>query len=113
MKILINRCYGGFGLSESAMNLLAERGFEHAITAKEDAHLYGFYSYDYYNDRVKMTNIEFRSHPMVIQVVEELGDEANGPHSKLQIVEINLDHLIDIADHDGKEKVIINGEEYY
>ena len=43
--------------------------------------------------------------PILIQVVEELGDEVNGPYSKLAIVEIDS-NLYRIDEYDGAESVI-------
>lgn len=114
MKILINRCYGGFGLSKKARDLLVERGFEHAIASqKEDPTCQ--YSYRYYliNQSIKMSDIEFRMNPMIIQVVEELEDDASGPCSDIKVIEFNLEDCIEIKDYDGKERLILNGCEHY
>jgi hypothetical protein len=44
-----------------------------------------------------------RSDPMIVQVVEELGDKANGPHAKLKVVEIPDDVEWEIEEYDGAE----------
>jgi hypothetical protein len=83
MKIAINRCYGGFGLSEKALNL--------------------------YNEKTK-TEIDYsrdidRADPILIEVLELLGDEANTRFSKLKIVEIPDGVEWEIAEYDGYEHV--------
>lgn len=105
MKIVINRCFGGFSLSKKARDLLAERGFEDAKNSKADKNNDTFHNYyPYHND-----DIGFRTHPLVVAVVEELGDEANGDCAKLKVIEFDAEPKIEISDFDGKEKVIVNG----
>ncbi len=45
-----------------------------------------------------------RHHPLLVQCVEELGEEANGECSELKIKEIEEDYYR-INDYDGKEAV--------
>ena len=84
MKIVINSCYGGFSLSKEAL--------EHF--RKETGGKAGFY--DFQIDR---------DHPVLIRIVEEWGDRANGPYSKLKIVEIPDEVNWVISEHDGSEWV--------
>lgn len=80
-KIAINRCYGGFGLSEEALehyNNLAGK------------------SVDW--DREIM-----RADTFLIQTIEELGDAANGNHAELRIVDIPDDVNWTVEEYDGKE----------
>jgi len=110
MKIVINSCYGGFGLSKQARDLLAERGFDPAIQSlKNDPES----KYSFANYYGTTSEVEFRSHPLVIQVIEELGEKANGLNSKLKIIELNIENIIDIYNFDGKEKILVNGREIY
>ncbi len=46
-----------------------------------------------------------RTHPLVIKVVEELGDEANGRHAKLKIIDVpdDVKWIIDV--YDGIETI--------
>jgi len=46
-----------------------------------------------------------RCDPVLIQVIEELGDVANGDHAELAIVEIPDDVQWEIAEYDGSEHV--------
>ena len=83
MKIVINKCYGGFGLSDKALEL--------------------------YN-KLAGTNLEYaddldRNDPILVHVVETLGDEADGRFARLRIVEIPDDINWEIAEYDGVESV--------
>lgn len=46
-----------------------------------------------------------RTDPKLIQVIEELGDAANGKHAKLAIVEIPDGVEYDIDEYDGQESI--------
>lgn len=87
-KIVINRCFGSFGLSEKVMDRLVEMlGYD------EDGYIRDFDGE--------------RDNPNLVAVVEELGDEANAMCAKLEIVEIPdeaTDYYID--EYDGLESVI-------
>jgi hypothetical protein len=48
---------------------------------------------------------ENRSDPLLIQVVRELGEEADGTHAELKIVEIPADVEYEISEYDGMESV--------
>ena len=48
---------------------------------------------------------ENRSNPILIKVVEELGDEANGSCAELEIVEIPEDVEYEIDEYDGIESI--------
>jgi len=85
MKVVINKCYGGFGLSDAARKRYAN------LTGTE----YDQYGY----------NDWFRTDPILIQVIEELGEEANGVCAKLRIVDVPDDAEWEINDYDGMEHV--------
>ena len=85
MKIVINNCYGGFSLSEAGIARYLElKGMEWPNA--------GFY------DR----NIP-RNDDALVQVVEELGNDANGAFAKLKIVKIPDDVEWQIDEYDGNE----------
>jgi hypothetical protein len=106
MKVVINKCFGGFGLSDKAVEACIALGMtvgnefdegKDFIHLPEDGQYYAEHTH---------TNA-FRCDLRVVQVVEQLGDEANGFCAKLKIVEIPFDgpkgwH---IEDYDGKEHV--------
>ena len=83
MKVCINRCYGGFGLSDEGLRRYNE------ITG---------YNKTYGGD------VE-RDDPYLIHVVEELGEKSWGVCSKLEIIEIPDDVEWTIEEYDGREWV--------
>ena len=85
-KVVINKCYGGFGLSEKAEALYCA---------------YANISPD------KYFNLEMdRSCPILLQVIEQLGiDECRGRFAELKVVEIPDDVEWGIEEYDGKEWV--------
>ena len=112
MKVLVNRCYGGFRLSDKAYERLIELGIpclawsgngtEVRVIYKREEHeqgLFGRYWDSWTSDSKNRTN------PLVIQVVEELGVEASAYISNIEVVEIP--DYIDwtIGDYDGYETV--------
>ena len=83
MKIVINTCYGGFGLSKEALALYNER----AGTAIK------------YEDDIKRNDL------ILIEIVEQLGEAANGGFAKLKVVKIPDDVQWQIEEYDGVEWV--------
>jgi hypothetical protein len=89
-RIVHNRCFGGFGLSKEAIALYARfKGV--------------------YPDEVDDYDID-RADPMLANVVEEMGEAANGDHAKLEIRTLPKGTLYRISDYDGMESVITNDE---
>lgn len=93
MKIVINKCYGGFGLSKAAIDLYCERKQIDPGMWKET---WGFY--DQFHDR----EIE-RYDPLLVEIVEQLGDKANGKCAELAIVEVPDGIKWLLEEYDGKE----------
>ena len=83
MKIVINSCFGGFGLSDAALARYNE------LTGQ---------TLEYYFE------ID-RNDPNLVQVVEELGEKADTTYSQLNIVDIPEDVDWDIHEYDGLEHV--------
>jgi hypothetical protein len=81
MKIVINDCHGAFGLSKTALALFNERAG--AIIANED-------------------DIK-RNNPILVEIVEQLGEAANGEFAELKVVEIPDDAEWTIQEYDGDE----------
>jgi hypothetical protein len=108
MKVVINTCHGGFNLSDAAMKLYSELKGLNLIWHK--GRYFDLTGYDFYVDEVKDENyfsrlsIE-RNDPMLVQVVEQLGEEADGKYSKLKVVEIPDDVNWVIDEYDGAEWV--------
>ncbi len=96
-KVVINRCYGGFGLSREAFEAY------HALREQplpEDRYEAGDAIY-YWQEKLE------RDDPYLVQVVETLGEKANGPSADLRIVAVSEPWRIE--DHDGKEQLISLG----
>ena len=80
-KVVINSCYGGFGLSEKVCEIL------------------GLDSYEVYELS--------RTCPELIRLMEEKGSEfCSGDYAKLKIVEIPDDVEWEIEEYDGKERIV-------
>ena len=96
MKIIKNDCHGGCIISEKAARRYCElKGIN--------------YDKEWYND-FSVHGIK-RTDPVLIQVVEELGEEANGSSSRLKIEEIPNGSYYRISEHDGWEELMLK-EEY-
>jgi len=117
MKVVINRCYGGFSLSNEAVLRYAELKGINLVENKKDKSFLGMKSW--YIDGIEDDDHYFSSYsidsaysnPMVradkdlVQVVEEMGDAANGRCAELAIVEVPDDAKWHIAEYDGYEHV--------
>ncbi len=77
-KIVINCCFGGFGLSERAYTALGLQS-EHSEIDRDD--------------------------PRLVAIVEQLGHLANGFCAELKVVEIPDDVDWGIHDYDGQEHI--------
>lgn len=87
IKVVINECYGGFGLSDKAKNWLREKG----ITNKQ---------IEDFEDR------KDRHNKLLIECVQTLGKEANGWAANLKIREI-YGNIYRIETYDGYESVVV------
>ena len=87
-KIVYNACFGGYGLSEAAILRYAE------ITGA-----------NWPRGRFSVYDIE-RTDPALVQVVEELGEAANGRSAALRIAEVPAGTLYRIDEYDGVESVM-------
>ena len=91
IKVVINACFGGFSLSEAAQDRLSDLGMGEDDGLTE----YGAYGVS-------------RSDPRLVQVVEEMGEAADGGSASLRIVEVPADAKWHIAEYDGQEHVAEN-----
>ena len=82
IKVVCNERYGGFSLSNEAVQWLAEHGIETET----------------YSDLP-------RHHPMLVKCVEELGDMANGNYAAIAIVALR-GNKYRIDEYDGMERVV-------
>jgi len=84
-KVAINANYSGFCLSRLANEKLVEWGFP--------------------IPKGKKWPLSRRQEPLLIKVIEELGEKANGPYSRLKIVEVPDNIGYTIEQDGGKEWV--------
>ena len=89
MKVVINKCFGGFGLSKEAYKFL---------NIPWDGYGYEF--------------MEDRSNPALVKCVEDLGKDASGEFSSLKVVEIPGDVDWWINEYDGLESVVEKHREW-
>lgn len=130
MKIVINACFGGFGLSHQAVMRYAElRGislFPFVEARDESGHL-DFKKHVPYVEGDEAFCIHYstkplkdgkneegcyfsereieRTDPFLIRIVEVMGDAANGMCAKLKIIEIPDDVDWEVSEYDGFEHV--------
>ena len=102
-QIVINQCYGGFGISDQAIEQYARLK---GIDLERRDSKWNKNGYDYYHKGKFFTlnNIE-RDDPVLIQLVKEMGESANDWASHLKIVEIPGDVDWQIQEYDGMEWV--------
>jgi hypothetical protein len=126
-KVILNKCFGGFGLSKDAYELYAKKKgisvFRYTqenlkkeiyTYATDDNRTFDFYFTKDFGDNVYISDEDFKKYFLkldekfredktLIEVVEELGEKANVFYSNLKIAEIpdDLDYVID--NYDGIE----------
>jgi hypothetical protein len=129
MKVILNKCYGGFGFSRKAYEMYAEKhGFKvypyeikdvtesgtvYQKVGRAEENLFSNYFTEDFGDEFTPTkedwkkmlflSSEHREDPVAIEIVETLGSEASGRYSDLVVVDIpdGLDYVVD--DYDGIE----------
>lgn len=133
MKVVINRRYGGFGLShEAALRYFEIKGItvypeqgnaiwkfwtywivkpEDRIESKEGEAFYKMsikdrqaYNKAHSEQTVYLRDVA-RHDPALVQVVEEMGSKADGDHAELKVVEIPDDVEYTIEEYDGLEHI--------
>ena len=131
-KVVYNACYGGFGLSKEAcqrywdikgQQVWMEDGQfgayftvwfvppEERPEQKEWSSMTmderDNFNYQYSKHTWRESNVD-RHDPVLVQVVEELGDKANAKHAQLKIDEVDGPYRID--EYDGNESVMTSGD---
>lgn len=91
MKIVINACYGGFGISEAAVKHMVDNGSKWIKDEISKGR-------DYFPDIA-------RNDPYLVAAVEALGKEASDSLSNLIVVEIPDRIKWQIKEYDGYEHV--------
>lgn len=109
MEVVLNKCYGGFSLSQEACRKLISLGmnfykkgekadYNHPYVAEDNG------KYLYYCDGKDIG--KSRTNPLLIKVIKEMGKKAWGQCAKLEIV--NLDVNLEIDSFDGMESVKVH-----
>ena len=121
MKVILNKCYGGFGVSDAAYELYAQKKGIKLYRYVSDGRTLrkssedGLLSYwlkkdhgtfperDLNWDDVLSLDERYREDPTLVEAVEELGSAANGIYARLVVVDIpdGMDYVID--EYDGIE----------
>lgn len=98
MKIVINACYGGFSLSETALYEYCRRK---GITGAD-----GITACGYRGTRIP------RDDPVLVAVIQDLGETASGDCARLVVEEIDDDSegFWEIREYDGAEGIVIRTE---
>lgn len=127
VRVVYNSCYGGFGLSREACKRywelqgkevwIEDGKFETSFTVwlvppKERVKQKNWSSMTQderiaynkkYSEQTWYNRNVSRHDPILVQVVEELGEKANGDYAKLAIAEVSGQYYID--EYDGSESV--------
>jgi hypothetical protein len=130
MKIVINVCYGGFSLSPLAVKEYGKAKGFNIIQIQNTRDVNGKRNWDQYvevtdeedmfdcfitcplspegtfpEEAVFSARPDSRSDPLLIEIVERLGEAANGAYAKLKVIEIPDDVKWKIEEYDGIEHV--------
>ena len=138
MKIILNKCFGGFDASKEAYMLYAKKkglelyqyknnfvNFKKCIYKKtNDETLLNHYFIKDMGDNIEISNEDYKKYtlylneehrqdPILIEVIEELGDKASGSLGRLEVVEIPDNCYYKIDEYDGIESIYYSNSEIY
>lgn len=138
MKIILNKCFGGFDVSKEAYMLYAKKkglelyqyasdfvNFKKCIYKKtNDETLFKNYFIKDMGDNIEISNEDYKKHnlylndehrldPILIEVIEELGDKASGRFGGLEVVEIPDNCYYKIDEYDGVETIYYSNSEIF
>jgi hypothetical protein len=108
VKVVINADYGGFNLSDEAIELYAK--YKGLNLIKEETNHGSIYykGAEWFNDR----DID-RKDSTLVRVVQELGEKANGFCAKLKIVNIPVDVQWEVVEYDGLEHIAEKARKWF
>jgi hypothetical protein len=91
IEVVFNACYGGFGLSKKAWQLLNQKRAAKGLKEETKENQYSLQRHD----------------ELLVEVVKELGREANSKYADLKIETIPIEYLncYTISEYDGFEAV--------
>ena len=101
MKIVINRDFGGFGLSDEAIRLYAEKKGLKLKPRQSSGFTHYYFEEDgkFFDDRDLI-----RDDPILVEIVEALtSNKASGRFASLKVVEIPENVIWEIKENDGME----------
>ena len=104
MKIVINSDFGGFGLSDEGLREYGRRkGLN--LVEKADANFTFFYENEIKEENFFSEHDLLRDDPVLVAIVEEMGEKSWNRFSVLKVVEIpdGVDWYIE--DYDGMEHI--------
>jgi hypothetical protein len=107
-KVVINCCFGGFGMSHAAIMRYAELKGLNMIVVEEKrfGSDYSYYLNEISDDNFWYDNLIYdRSDPALVQTVEELGALASGQYAELKVVEIPDGVNWYVDEYDGREHI--------
>lgn len=136
MKVVINTCFGGFGLSPEALlelwdagvtdiGTLATEWFKNGgmkvelnrwrkyKTAKKKPNVWNITVFSPDEKYVLYYGGILRDNEELVRVVEKLGDKANGDAAELSVVDIPDDVKWEISNYDGKEHIAERHRAWY
>jgi len=105
-KIVYNSCFGGFGLSDAAVMRYAELKEITLYPRKERSFTMFFTTPDFQEDSWFYERDIDRKDPVLVQVVEEMGEAANGDCADLRICELSEGTQYRIEEYDGRETIM-------
>ena len=108
MKVVINKCFGGFGLSHEGIMRYAELSNTNIIAVdaeKDDYVRKHYYLNEVSNDNYWASMDLLRNCPYLVQTVEELGNASFGNYAELKVVDVPDDVDWEIGEYDGTEWV--------
>lgn len=128
MKVILNKCFGGFGLSYEAHELYAnKKGLKlykyktndfvtnRYYKVDNDDMMTYYFTKDYgdyaeidekeYDKTCLYLSSDYRFDKDLIEIVEKLGDKANGKFAELEVVEIPDNSFYKIDEYDGVETI--------
>lgn len=136
MKVILNKCYGGFDVSKEAYMLYAKKKglklYQYTYdfvsnkkciyTRANDEALFKNYFIKDMGDNIEINKEDYKKYnlylddehrqdPILIEVVEELGNKASGRYGRLEVVEIPDNCYYKIDDYDGVETIYYSTSE--
>ena len=136
MKVILNKCFGGFDVSKEAYMLYAKKkgltlylyGSDYIDRkfiykkVNDDNSIFRHYFTKDIGDNVEISDEDYekyclylreehRGDPVLIEVVEELGEKASGRYGNLKVVEIPDNSFYKIDEYDGIETIYYSDTE--